>query len=186
MSLSKLEAAIVEAAGNFLKEAPRLGLPTEKKDDPAAKESGSQFKWSNLESYFRTMLNGTKCVHVDPICAAFSQAHSYMFVDNPRFETSFRQNMRSAPYAIPSHEQDLAIEELRKVIKDLSAEEPGEKDSGWNPDMAELVDLTTNADSRKAKSTEPFSGGGPAPEGERESGDAIANEATLDGKSETA
>ncbi len=180
MSLSKLEAAIVEATGNFLKENPKLGLSIHPELKPEH-EHGSQFKWSNIGEYFRTLLNGSKCVHVDPICAAFTQAHSYMFIDNPRFELSFRQNMNSAPYAVPTTEQDIAIEELRKIVKDLSSEDPGEKDAGWNPDMAGIVDITTNADDRTPKPSKPFSGGGPCPKGGDYSvGNAIANETELD------
>jgi hypothetical protein len=33
--------------------------------------------------------------------------------------------------------------------------------------MDEIADLTSNADSRTPKASEPFTGGGPAPEGER-------------------
>jgi hypothetical protein len=175
MSLSKIEAAILEATQNYLKHT-QLGLKPEPAEGDSSKEhaNGHQFKWTGIEQLFRLKLNDSHCKHVDAICAAFAQAHSYMFIDNPKFPTSFEQNMTSAPYAIPTAERKKALEILAGVVKEIG--DPAEKDAGWSEHLDDLKDVTSNADTRKPKMTEPFSGGGPAPkDGQRDQGKGVAN-----------
>jgi hypothetical protein len=54
---------------------------------------------------------------------------------------------------------------LDSMVTDLK-NNPGEQDAGWSPEMEALVDLTSNADDRKAKPSEPFTGGGLYPDGD--------------------
>jgi hypothetical protein len=174
MSLSKIEAAIVEATGNYLKHT-KLGLKEEPVEGTTPKEhaNGQQFRWTGIDQFFRLKLNESNCKHVDSICSAFSSAHSYMFVDNPRFVTSFEQNMSTAQRAVPINERKKAIEILSEVVKELGT--PTEKDAGWSEHLDDLVDVTSRADTRRAKVSKPFSGGGPAPEGHRDMGKGVGN-----------
>ena len=54
---------------------------------------------------------------------------------------------------------------LDSMVSELK-DNPSEQDAGWNPDMEALVDLTSNADNRKASPSDPHSGGGLYPEGD--------------------
>ena len=96
----------------------------------------------------------------DSITSAFFAVHSHKYIDNPTFKLSFDREMQAR--AIPTEEKEHAFKYLEKLTEELS-----EKDAGWNPNMDEIVDVTSNADNRKPKTSKPFTGGGPAPEGER-------------------
>ena len=67
--------------------------------------------------------------------------------------------------AVPENSIDSALTHVDTLYNELKTN-PGEKDSGWNPNMEDLVDVTTNADDRDAKHADPFTGGGSHPEGD--------------------
>lgn len=179
MSLSKIEAAIAEATENYLKvKHTDLGLKEDPVEGITPKEhaNGQQFKWTGISQFFRLKLNESDCKHIDSICSAFTNAHSYMFVDNPKFVISFEQNMSAAQRAVPITERKKAIEILSEVVKELGT--PTERDAGWNEHLDDLIDVTSHADTRTAKMTPPFSGGGPAPkDGKRDVGKGVGNAA---------
>lgn len=121
----------------------------------------SQFRWEGIDDAFKLKVAGTP--YEDSVTSAFFQTHSYKYLDNPTFKLSFERELRQR--AVPQNEISSAMTHLESMINDLG-NNPGEQDSGWNPDMEALVDLTSNADNRQAKPTDPFTGGGVYPEGD--------------------
>lgn len=119
----------------------------------------SQFRWEGIDDTFKLKVAGSP--YEDSITSAFMQTHSYKYLDNPTFKLSFERELRQR--AVPQNEISSSIQHLNSMIEDLK-NTPGEQDSGWSPDMEALVDLTSNADNRQAKPTEPFTGGGLYPE----------------------
>ena len=121
----------------------------------------SQFRWEGIDDAFKLKVAGS--AHEDSISSAFFQTHNYKYLDNPTFKLSFERELRQR--AVPQSEISSAMGFLDTMVTDLKTN-PGEQDSGWSPDMEALVDLTSNADNRKAKPTDPFTGGGQYPEGD--------------------
>ena len=128
------------------------------KHDADETSHGSQFRWEGIDDAFRLKVAGSP--HEDSISSAFFQTHGYKYLDNPTFKLSFERELKQR--AVPTSEITSAMGYLDSMVSDLNT--PGEQDSGWNANLDELRDVTTNADSRKAKSSDPFTGGGTYPE----------------------
>jgi hypothetical protein len=158
MALNKDEKALLEALSSLLKQDAKLGLPVENETSHT-----SQFRWEGIDDAFALKVSGSP--FADSINSAFFAVHSHKYIDHPTFKLSFLKEMTAR--AIPTEEREQAVKYLETMVEELSKSKLSERDAGWNPAMDELVDLTTNADTRTAKMTKPFTGGGPAPEGER-------------------
>jgi hypothetical protein len=158
MALNKQEKALLEAVASMLKQDAKLGLPINNETSHT-----SQFRWEGIDDAYALKIAGSP--FADSINSAFFSVHSYKYIDNPTFKLTFEREM--AARAIPLHEQEQAIKYLDDMQKELSATNLSERDAGWNPAMKEIVDLTSNADNRTPETSKPFTGGGPAPEGER-------------------
>ena len=168
MALNKVEKAIVEAVQGMLQQDAKLGLglhtgPTgfEKTTDHY-----SQFRWEGIDDLFTLKVSGSP--FKDALTSAFFTVHSHKYIDSPTFKLSFDKEMRAR--AIPTHVREESLKHLDNIIEDLSAKKPSELDAGWNPNIADIVDVTSNAHDRKAKATEPFTGGGPSPDGKHDIG----------------
>lgn len=121
----------------------------------------SQFRWEGIDDAYRLKIGDSP--YADSITSAFFQTHSYKYLDNPTFKLSFERELKQR--AVPTNEINSAMGHLDSMVNDLS-KNPSEQDSGWNPDMEALMDLTTNADSRKPKALDPYTGGGLYPDGD--------------------
>jgi hypothetical protein len=152
------EKALLEAISTMLRQEAHLGLPINSETSHT-----SQFRWEGIDDAFSLKVAGSP--FADSITSAFFAVHSHKYIDNPTFKLSFEKEMTAR--AIPTPERDQAVKYLEEMANELSSNKLSERDAGWNPNMDELVDLTTNADDRKAETSKPFTGGGPAPEGER-------------------
>lgn len=119
----------------------------------------SQFRWEGIDDTFKLKVAGSP--YEDALTSAFSQTHTYKYLDNPTFKLSFEREMRQR--AVPTNDISQALKHVDSIISDLN-KNPGELDAGWNSDMESLVDLTTNADNRQAQPLEPYTGGGQYPE----------------------
>ena len=167
MSLSKLERKIVEALKNSLKadvlleDTPLQGMLKQMAHDVDETSHTSQFRWEGIDDAYKLKVAGDS--YQDSITSAFLHTHSYKYLDNPSFKLSFETELKNR--AIPDNSIKSALTHVDTLVKELSAN-PGERDSGWNPNIDDLVDVTTNADDRTAKYTEPFTGGGSYPEGD--------------------
>lgn len=122
----------------------------------------SQFAWEGLDDAFNLKVAGSP--FKDSLTSAFMATHSYKYIDNPTFKLSFERELKHR--GLPSKEVEKAVGHIDSLLKSLD-KNPGEMDSGWHPNIEDIVDVTTNADSRTAKYTEPFSGGGLYPEGDK-------------------
>ena len=128
-------------------------------DDETA--HNSQFRWEGIDDAFKLKVAGDP--HEDAMTSAFFQTHNYKYLDNATFRLSFERELRQR--AVPNKAVESALGHVDALVKELSTN-PGEQDSGWNSNIEDLIDVTTNADSRKAEYTEPYSGGGLYPEGD--------------------
>jgi hypothetical protein len=122
----------------------------------------SQFAWEGLDDAFNLKVAGSP--FKDSLTSAFMATHSYKYVDNPTFKLSFEKELKHR--GLPAREIEKAVGHIDSLLKGFD-KNPGEMDSGWHQNIEDMVDLTTNADSRNAKYTEPFSGGGLYPEGDK-------------------
>jgi hypothetical protein len=115
----------------------------------------SQFRWEGIDDTFKLKVAGSP--YEDALTSAFFQTHTYKYLDNPTFKLSFERELRQR--AVPTNEMTDALGHVDSLITDLK-KNPGELDAGWNPNMADLVDLTSNADNHQAKPLDPHTGGG--------------------------
>ena len=168
MALNKIEKAIVEAVNGMLQQDAKLGLGMHTSPTGFGKTTDhySQFRWEGIDDLFTLKVSGSP--FKDALTSAFFTVHSHKYIDNPTFKLSFEKEMKAR--AIPTHVREESLKYVDAIIEDLSAKKPSELDAGWNPNLADIVDLTSNADHHKAKMTEPFTGGGPSPEGKRDNG----------------
>ncbi len=158
MALNNKEKALLEAISTMLMQDAKLGLPIS-----GETSHSSQFRWEGIDDSFS--LKVSKSPFADSISSAFFAVHSHKYIDNPTFKLSFGREMSAR--AIPTPEKDQAFKYLEEMANELSSNKLSEQDAGWNPNMADIVDLTSNADDRTPGKSKPFTGGGPAPEGER-------------------
>jgi len=121
----------------------------------------SQFRWEGIDDAFKLKAAGSP--YEDAVTSSFFQTHNYKYLDDPAFKLSFERELRQR--AVPELEINSAVGYLDSLVSDLKTN-PSELDAGWSPDMADLVDLTSNADNRTPKSTDPFTGGGSHPDGD--------------------
>lgn len=167
MSLSKLEQKIVEALKNslnadvLLEDSALQGMLKQVAHDVDETSHTSQFRWEGIDDAFNLKMAGDH--YEDSITSAFLHTHSYKYLDNPTFKLSFETELRNR--AVPTNSIQTAMSHVDSLVKELSSN-PGERDSGWNPNMGDLVDVTSNADDRDAKHTDPYTGGGSYPEGD--------------------
>lgn len=130
------------------------------KHDDEETSHTSQFRWEGIDDAFKLKVAGSE--FEDAITSAFFQTHSYKYIDHPTFAKSFRKELTAR--ALPTKEIDAALGYLETLQKEFNRN-PGEQDSGWNPNMGDLVDVTTHADDRQhGGHTDPYSGGGQYPE----------------------
>jgi hypothetical protein len=158
MALNENERALLEAVSTLLKQDAKLGLPISGETSHT-----SQFRWEGIDDAFA--LKVANSPFSDAIRSAFFAVHTHKYIDNPTFKLSFEKELTGR--AVPTPERTQALKYLEEMVGELSSNKLSERDAGWNPNMADLVDLTSNADNRTPKSEKPFTGGGPSPEGER-------------------
>lgn len=166
MALKNNENLILEAMRGLLHQDAKLGLAihTGAVGYEKTTDHHSQFRWEGIDDTFTLKVAGSP--YKDSLTSAFFTVHSHKYIDHPTFKLAFDKEMKARGLPTPVREE--AIKHVDKIIEDLSKTKPSEQDAGWNPDMKGLVDVTSNADTRKAKTSEPFTGGGPAPEGKRD------------------
>ena len=168
MALSKNERAILEAVGNLLQQDAKLGLAIHKDKEVSHL---SQFRWEGIDDLFT--LKASNSPFKDSLTSAFYAVHSHKYIDHPTFKLSLEKELTAR--GVPTVAREAAMKYVDAIIEDLSEKEPSEHDAGWNSDMKGLVDLTSNADDRTPEKSEPFTGGGPAPEGDKDNGKPIGS-----------
>lgn len=173
MALSKNERAILEAVGNLLQQDAKLGLSIHKDAVGYEKTTDhySQFRWEGIDDLFTLKASGNP--FRDSLTSAFYAVHSHKYIDHPTFKLSLEKELTAR--GVPTVAREAAMKFVDAIIEDLSADKPSEQDAGWGPHVKEMRDLTSNADDRTSEKSEPFTGGGPAPEGDRDNGKPIGS-----------
>lgn len=153
----KLNQAITEAVKGMLNDST-LGLGSSKDETSHT----SQFRWEGIDDAYALKVSDSP--FFESITSAFFQVHSYKYIDHPTFKLSLESELRNR--ALPTEEIDRAMGAVDSLVEELSKTKPTERDAGWNPNIAEIADMTRNADNRKLDRPEPFTGGGPWPKNE--------------------
>lgn len=122
----------------------------------------SQFRWEGIANAFR--LKCADSPYCDSMSAAFRKTHDYKYIDHPTFKIAMEADMRSM--GLPNHVREEALKHVDELINELSENKPSERDAGWG-NVADLKDVTTHAHDRKAPTSEPYTGGGPNPKGDK-------------------
>lgn len=122
----------------------------------------SQFRWEGIDDAFNLKMAGSP--HKDAVTSAFYAVHTYKYLDDPTFKLSLERDLRQR--AVPDNEIQNAMKHVDTLVTELG-KNPGERDSGWSPNLKDLVDLTSNADSRSPSQDQPFTGGGHWPKDDK-------------------
>jgi hypothetical protein len=150
------EKVVLEALQSLLNQRAKLGLSSHEEIDTS---NSAQDRWESISEAFKLKIVDSP--FFDSISSAFRQTHDYKYVCNPTFKVAFESELKSR--GIPHTEIAKAIDAVDSIVETLK-KEPCESGAGWNPALAEIVDLTTHADDRKPKKSDPPHGGGPIPE----------------------
>jgi len=158
MPLKSNEKKVLKAISSMLSH-DLLGLDVHEGEETS---HHSQFRWEEIASAFR--LKCAKSPYCESMAAAFRKTHDYKYIDHPTFKLAMEADMRSM--GLPRHVIEQALGYVDGIVNELKESMPSEKDAGW-PDMDALHDVTTMAHDRKPKAEQPFTGGGPSPEGDK-------------------
>lgn len=166
MALNRNEQAILEAMSNLLSQDAKLGLSVHHDKEVS---HGSQFRWEGIGDLFTLKVAGNP--YRDSLTSAFYAVHSHKYIDHPHFKLSLDKELSAR--GLPATVREAALKHIDAIVEELSAKKPNEADAGWNPNIADIVEMTSNADHHKPEASEPFTGGGPAPEGKKDNGTPI-------------
>lgn len=155
--MDQTERLFLEAVGNLFKnKASRLGIVSGGEEHAHT----LQYHRESVEDMFALKIVDS-AFHED-ICGAFRDIHSYKYLDDPTFSIALTKRLTAR--GIPTKDIKKAVDFVEEIKKDLGKDTYQEKEAGWHPEIAEIADMTRNANNRKPKYMKPYSGGGPAPE----------------------
>ena len=159
MPLDRKEKLLVEAIRGYLSSDPaKLGLAVH--GDQEETSHTQWWQWENIDDAFA--LKASESPFHENMTSAFYAVHSYKRLEDPTFIVAMDAEMAST--GIPKEWREKAKQYVNEIIENLSGgKDWSERDEGWNPNIAEIADMTRNADNRDAKTSDPFTGGGPAP-----------------------
>lgn len=126
-----------------------LGLHTDKWAHDE-KSHFQQFKYEDIRNGMFLKVNSLP--HATAIMGAFDKNHSYKTIGHPSFAEGFLKDMEAQ--GIPGSQQKKAVDAVYELVKEFGGDK--ERDYGWNPNMDDLVDLTSNADDRNPERSVPF------------------------------
>lgn len=142
MALNENEVLLSEAIKSMLQQDAQLGLSMHK-DDPYGdeEERGLEYLHGNIQDMFH--LKSAELVMANSVNQAFHKVHSYKYIDDPAFKTAMEKEM--VAQAVPADQREKAKKFVDDIIKELSDEEAwAEKDSGFNPDLEEIMKIPEN------------------------------------------
>ena len=153
--MTDTEKLLAEAVGNmFHNKESVLGIV------PHVERSHiMQYKREMVEDMFA--LKCAESAFHEDLCGAFRDIHSYRYLDDQNFGVSFRKRLTAR--GIPTEEIDTSLKYIEEIKKELGGETFQEKDFGWHPEIAEIADITRNANDRTPRRGKPYTGGGPSP-----------------------
>lgn len=135
MALSETEQLLLEEVKSMLGDGVKLGLSIHK-DTDGDKSSTSQWLRENIDQQFG--LDTAGLTHHEGITAAFKKVHDYKPLESPTFHVSFRKEMTAQ--GIPGEEISKAMSIADKVLSKILGKNDNEKDSGWHPDLDEVLE----------------------------------------------
>lgn len=150
------ERVVLEAVKSMLNQKAKLGLAGHENLDDS---HSSQDRWESISEAFKLKI--VESPFFESISSAFRQTHDYKYICNPTFKEAFERELRNR--GIPHIEIKKAIAAVDSIVESLT-KEPCESAAGWNPAIADIAEMTREADSRKPEKSDPPSGGGPVPE----------------------
>jgi hypothetical protein len=143
MSLNENEQLLVEAINSYLQQDDKLGLAHHDKDpynQMFKDERGLEYMHNNINDMFH--LKSAELSHTEALNQSFGKVHSYKYLDDPTFKTAMTKEM--VAQGVPAVIRDKALKIVDGIIEELSedASEWAEKDSGFNPNMDDIVDVS--------------------------------------------
>ena len=156
--MKKTEHKLVEAIGNlFNNDENALGIVKHKETSHFY-----EHQWNIIESMFA--LKANKSNFYEELTCAFRDIHSYKYLDDPTFAVALTKRLTAR--GIPTEDIQNALKYCKDIQEDLQKKNFQEKQSGWNPNLKEILDTTRNAHNRTPSKDKPHYGGGPAPANE--------------------
>lgn len=140
MALNDHEKLLVEAIGSMLQNNDvKLGLAMHTQDQNST-ERGYEYLHNQIDEMFA--LKAAELVHAESVNRAFHKVHSYKYLDDPSFKTAMEKEM--VAQAVPAEERKKATDFISKIMNEVKAEQEEwcEKDSGFNPALDEIIDLS--------------------------------------------
>jgi hypothetical protein len=142
MPLREEEKQALDSIRQMLNEDVELGL-SKHKDDPYIRqfdgEHGFQFNQGKMSQKFMDMIDGKFGAFQNAVQQAYANTKSYKYLDDPSFLTAMNNELVSQ--AVPAR----ICAEVAKIYDKLytsfkgSDAEYAERDSGFNPDLDEVV-----------------------------------------------
>lgn len=142
--MNQNESLLLEALKNMLSDKTKLGLSIHNREETS---HNTQFHWEDVEDKFRLKINTPKILMYEPISSAFRHTHSYLNIDDPKFDLSFRKQMDGM--AVPHSEQELALKYLDELRKEYSMEEDGRIDKMQHVEFTNSEEESTGLPNRK-------------------------------------
>jgi hypothetical protein len=159
--MNNIEKQIIESAINQLFDGSRSRLGIVK---PRTKEISHTMEHQHNSIQYAFELKLIESAFYESLTSAFRDIHSYKYLNDPTFPIALTKRLTAI--GIPLEEQQKAIKIIDELKEEFQGKNFDEKQAGWHPDINEIADMTRNANNRDYKTTEPYTGGGPAPQNE--------------------
>lgn len=143
MPLNQIEKMLLEAVTGMLDDVAGTYVSKDK-----TTEHTFTHLHEEIEQAYR--LATVSLEHHDSVCSAFSKIHSHKYIDDPSFGLSFKKELMAR--AIPLTEQEDALQAIGKVI-DKYLKGNAEQDSGWHPQLDEIIDASQPQQIDESKQT---------------------------------
>jgi polyhydroxyalkanoate synthesis regulator phasin len=143
MALNDDEKLVLEAFNSLLNQDAELGLSIHDYKDESI-ERGFEYLHNHIDDLFK--VKSAELTHTDGINSAFSKVHTYKYIDDPKFATAMQKEM--VAQGVPANERAKAVEFLDTIIDQLKDEQQewAEKDSGFNPNLDEIMSMPESED----------------------------------------
>jgi predicted unusual protein kinase regulating ubiquinone biosynthesis (AarF/ABC1/UbiB family) len=134
--MNSTERLLTEAIQTYLQHKTQLGVPDPPEDLADADSKSFQHMHEQINDQFE--LKAVDLVCYEGVCRAFRKVHNYKYITDPLFTKAMMQEMASQ--GVLGKEQEKAIKILETIKEEMSDGEGWcEQDSGYHPDLAEII-----------------------------------------------
>ena len=142
MSLNKKQKTFLEALDTYLNQDAQLGLKGFEKDklNDLERVDGLEYNRNDVYAKYRDKLLKANIVYIGPIMRAFNSAHNIRIFGSPTFLSAMERELKAQPIA--SSEVEKALDLAEKLAEELKKSDRAEQDSGLNPDMDGIKDVS--------------------------------------------